>query len=307
MKKLLIVLLALTVMGFAFAQDAAPAPALAFSGSVQTGFQIYGGNGVDLSMKNVETNNPSSGSLWFDGTFTGAAMGAKFEMYSKADVTGPIMMDVLYGYWKPMSMLQVTAGYGFGSSWTTPIEGWYNDGAGLQLLLTPIDGLAVALDIDATAAGVKFDAAKGLGFDLVYTAKDIAKIGFDYDGLTKVVYGGLTVSAVPSLTALVDLKYDTNASNYRAEEKFAYAMGALTPGVWAFEQSFTGAAWGVQPFVTYNMGSVTPGIWFEYDDGSKYTLTLAADMTVEKNAIHVYFDYKDSGAYDLGLRYIVSF
>jgi len=321
MKKLLIVLLALTVIGvFAFAQDeAAPAAALAWSGSVQTGFKLIADSDNNVTGQLWESNNPSPGSIWLDGTFAGTNAGGKFEIYTKA--YDSISSDALFGWWKPISMITLSAGEGYGAAYTTPYEGNGSGGTGFQIKVAPIDGLVFAIDYPfgkVTATDLDFSTVQ---IQASYAAKDLLTVGVNADLGTKVYNVGVNVVAVPNLTAQVEFKYlmDPDPASYRAEEYFAYAMGALKPAIWIYESSVKGAtaaaddpAFGVKPSITYAMASVTPGAYFQYnaavgDADAAYSLGVNAAMTVEKNAIYLYADYQSAKTWDLGLRYIVSF
>ncbi len=329
MKKAIVLLLALAVFGvFAFADDAMAAPALVLSGSVQVGTQFGYDKTSDLTyLQNWSSNDGDNMSFYLDGVFAGTNAGGKFELLTKAaaDGTNPVKIDTGFGWWKPIAMLTLQAGYNYGSLYATPIEGWANGGTGAQIALKPIDGLTIGLDLDATAGMTKFDASAQIGFDFQYVLKDIATVGFDYDLGSNYFVAGANVVAVPNLTAQVDVRYAVKAGataaaadwNYvkntlKAEQNFAYAMGALKPSLWLAESKVDTAdlTWSVKPGVAYTAGAYTPSAYFEYDYASTaatWSLGAALDTTVEKNAVHVYADYKSAGSYDLGLRYIVSF
>lgn len=309
MKKLLVVLLALTVIGgfMAFADDAAAAPTMTISGSGQTGIRFTGGNGAAFSGQQWTTNNGTPGDFWFVTTYGGTTGGGKLEFYTKNDVSNPISIDVLAGWWKPISMLQLNAGYGYGNFWSTPIEGWSNYGTGFNAVLTPIDGLNVGVEYNATNTVTALDLSKQLDIAASFAAKDIGTFGVDY-ATAGTLIAGANVTAVPNLTAQVDFKFLTAASQYRAEEQFKYAIDALVPGVWAYESSITGdAAWGVKPFVNYTIGAYTPGFFFQYNADATWSTGPYVTFKADKNAVKAYADYKSTTYFDFGFRYVVSF
>jgi opacity protein-like surface antigen len=307
MKKLLIVLLALTVLGgFAIAQDA---PKLAFSGSVSTGFHIASDKDANLSAFQYESNNPSNGTGYFDAAIATAKSGAFAEFVVAGDVPA-VTQDSLYGWWKPAEMVKVLIGYGVGSYYKTPIEGWKTSTTGMQIQLDPIPGLQLSAEYQAGALpGAKFDASKNISFDASYAMKDMFKVGLDYDTAGKVLVAGLDVMAVPNLTAQADFRYTDGTKKTEVEENFAYAMGAMKPSLWAFETKVDTAdmTWGVKPGFAYAMEGWTPSGYFEYDSDKTWHLTAQADATVEQIALRGAFTYNDNSSWDLGLRFVVSF
>jgi hypothetical protein len=318
MKKLLVVLLALTVLGgfMAFADDAAAAPTMTISGSGQTGVRFTGGNGSSFSGQLWSTNNGTVGDGWIDLTYGGASAGGKIELYvsngagseaANTNPTNPVGIDVLAGWWKPISMLKINAGYGYGNFWSTPIEGWSNYGTGFNVILTPIDGLNVAAEYNVTSTVTALDLSKQLDVAASYALASLGTFGLDY-GFGGLFIAGANVTAVPNLTAQVDFKFNTSTSKYRAEEQVAYAIDVMKPGVWAYESSIAGdAAWGVKPWFEYTMAPATLGVYFQYNADATWAAGPYAKLTVDKNAMKFYADYKSTSAFDFGFRYVVSF
>jgi len=308
MKKLLVVLLALTVIGgfMAFADDAAAAPTMTISGSGQTGVRFTGGNGAAFSGQMWTTNNGTPGDFWFDVNYGGANGGGSLELYTKNDVANPVSIDVLAGWWKPIAMLKINAGYGYGNFWSTPIEGWSNYGTGVNAIVTPIDGLNIGVEYNGTNTVTALDLAKQMDIAASYAATGLGTFGVDY-ALSGLLIAGANVTAVPNLTAQVDFKFDTVASKYRAEEQFKYALDALVPGVWAYEDSIGTVAWGVKPFVGYTIGAYTPGFYFQYNADASWATGPYVTFKADKNAVKAYADYKSTTYFDFGFRYVVSF
>jgi len=213
MKKLLVVLLALTVVGvFAFADDAAAAPAaptLTFSGSVKTGAQVDVKQYADkATLKLWESDDPAASYLYFDGTVAGTNAGAKFEIAAPAVAT-TVVTDTLYGWYSPISMLKLSAGKGYDVVYETPIEGWDNGQQGVQLKLSPIAGLDLGAEyhvatISGTAANGSADEidASRIQATAKFALPDLLTIGANADFQQKSYIFGVNVTALKALTAI---------------------------------------------------------------------------------------------------------
>jgi hypothetical protein len=328
MKKLLIVLLALTVLGiFAFAQDAA-APAVTLGATVKTGFQFGAVGSGDTTGQLYESDDPTSTRADISATISGTAGGAAITFRGEnATAAGQtVTVPTVYGWWKPVTMLNIKAGIDHGIIWETPIEGWDNGDTGLQVVLSPIDGLTFGADYYLTEAATKVG-KDYFGISASYAAKDLVTVGFNADFAKKYFFGA-NVTAVKDLTAMVDVGYDDTGvlspdAITSIEEQVGYVFGALSPYVRGYEtlyKDYNDIA--VKVAASYAMGSYTPGAYFKYvmpgTDGydSFFQVGANLDVAADKNSVHIYADYNslkdgsgsatDLKSWDFGFRYIVS-
>jgi hypothetical protein len=304
----LLVAAMMVVSGVAvFAQDAAPA--LTWSGSLFTGFQLDGSSApLQARLWDVDNGHPSD--FWLDGALTGKNAGLKFEIYTIDTAT--VITDVLYGYWTPIDLLTMTGGIGMPVLYATPIEGWGLTGEGFQVKLTPVAGLTAGIAYPFPVVEGNFDTNQ-FQFAASYALANVATVGAGYALGTQYLWAGLSVTAVKGLTANVDLEDTLSAGGLmRIEGSFGYALGNLTPNVWVFYQANQApgvAAWGVKPNVTYAMGNVTPYAYLEYDDGGAISVGADVAVAVEKQTIFIYADYHTAGTgtYDVGFNYRMAF
>jgi hypothetical protein len=306
MKKLLVVLLALTACcGLAFAQDA---PAMTLSGSMDTGIKVFSDYSLNGTGYIWETNNGYPSDLWLDYTINGTKAGGFFELCATEIATGNIYTDSLYGWWKPIDMLTIKAGLGYGDVYSTPIEGWDNGSTGLQISIAPIEGLVAAIDYPFTASGTAEGIALGnLKVAASYTLASIVALGVNCDFGAGQYIAGVNVLAVKDLTAQAEIKFLSADSTMRAEEYFAYAIGALKPYLWAYEDTIGTVLWGAKLGAGYTIETVTPGAYFQYNADASWAGGVYASFTVEKNAIKAYADIKSTNIFDVGFRYVLSF
>lgn len=288
-----------------FADDAAPA--LTWSGSLDTGFQLDYTTALQAKLWDAANGHPTDFTI--DGALSGKLAGFKFEIVMNDATATVVAADAAYAWWTPFDMLTLTGGIGYGSVYGTPIEGWGATGApGFQVKLTPVTGLAVGVVYPFAVTESNFDATN-LQFAASYAIPDIATVGFGYNLATSYLAAGLSLTAVKGLTANFDFEDTfTTGGLMRVEGSFGYAVGSLSPSLWVFYQNTTTGIFGVKLSGSYAMGSVTPGAYFEYDDGGAMSMGANAAIAVEKQTVNVYVDYKTTGsALDLGFNFKMAF
>jgi len=288
----------------AFADDMA-APALTWSGSLFSGVQFDNSTTAGTTTAKLwDVDNGHPADFWIDGALSGKLAGLKFELDTTDGAT--VATDVLYGWWKPIDMLTVTGGIGYGDIYTTPIEGWGHGAPGIQVALSPIDGLNVGGSYIANTT------AAAVGADVVvagsYAAPNLVTVGGGYDVGGDYAWAGVNVTAVKGLTAEVDFEDTTSAGgNMRVEGNVGYAVGSLSPAVWVYYQS-VGTAWGVKPNVSYAMGSVTPAAYFQYNADGSMALGANAAIAAEKQTVYVYGDFNlPANTWDFGVNFRMAF
>jgi hypothetical protein len=327
MKKVLVVLLALLALGvFAFADD--EAPALTMGATVKTGFEIDGGSadGVKTTGNIYESDDPTFTRADVSGTISGTTGGAAFTFREdNVSATGAtVTVPTAYGWWKPVSIVNLKAGVGHGIAYESPIEGWDNGDTGFQAVISPIDGLTIAGDYYFSATPTELD-GNYLGGQVSYAAKDLVTIGVN--ALNNVYIFGVDIKAVKDLTAMIDGKYDNSGSDpvTSLEEKIGYAVGGASPYIMGYQtlyKDYTDII--VKVGASYALGSYTPGAYFKYylngaDDAENFFKVGAfLDVAADKNSVEIYGDYKSGSAldsataeasdstWDFGIRYIVS-
>mgnify|MGYP000911018214 CR=1 FL=1 len=177
MKKLIVLLLALAMVGAVSAQTAAPA--LKFSGAVYGGVQYD--SGTDL----VSFNRWYGGSLdafrmRLNGSYSNDTIGMSFRLQSN-DFTAPAFVRGL-GWTKFFNgALTTKAGKLDDYSFAT----WYNsfgnfDGVtGAELIVAPIDGLKLGVVVPVYFGAARkslSDTSKDLAFGLAYAAKGVGDL-----------------------------------------------------------------------------------------------------------------------------------
>jgi hypothetical protein len=301
MKKLIIVLLALSVFGvMAFAQEA---PALALSGSLYSGFQLDGATTINAKLWDSNGGYPSD--FWLDAALNGTAAGLKFEIFTD---TNPILVncDVLFGWWKPIDMLSLKGGVGYGATYTTPIEGWGHGGTGFLVQLA-VAGATVGVEYPFAIAPAAFDATKII-FAASYALTDIATLGAGYDLGGQYAWAGVSVKAVKDLKANIDFNYSVAApATFRVEGDFGYTIMGIAPGLWVYYTSATGSAWGAKVYASYAMDTITPGAYFTYNADASWAGGANVAFAVEKQTVNVYGDFKSGSVWDFGVNFKMAF
>jgi hypothetical protein len=178
MKKLFVLLLAFAVTAGAFAQ--APAPALAWSGYVNTGIEYNSGTEL-LTLHNADTGNQTRVRL--AAAYTNGDFGVNFRLQS-SDFTAP-SLNRAFAWGKFLGgMVKVQVGKVDGGPWTTAYNGngsW--DGkTGTILQVMPMAGLNAGIFLPLTNTGATLtDSFKDLAIGFKYTLEGLATIAGTFD------------------------------------------------------------------------------------------------------------------------------
>jgi hypothetical protein len=219
MKKLLVVLLALTVFGlFAFAEDAAaPAPV-----SKVTGWIAYGIQAINDDYKISEdaywdgTQYTSMGISYTD-TYAGFSVNydGAFINESPRDYTAwvkPFGDIVKFSAGKLRDSDYNLSSYVEGTKQVTRIA---NKEKALKIDLYPVSGLSFGAVAKAespsgtTLAGYSLD---NFAFGAKYVITDIADIVGQYQGNDNIIFGGVDVKAVPNVALYASVTYTADSS-----------------------------------------------------------------------------------------------
>jgi len=196
MKKLFVLLLALTMVGAAFAADA---PA------VTTAIAVWGETGVYNN--GTDTYLGGNNALDFDFDASTEKFGVSSEIEWIQDGTGPavdtnLYLDWAYGWYKPISMLKIDLGYIWDDSFRLRnsmlqyVGGALINANGIAVVATPIEGLSAAVFLPAkmdkgVASGLPgytqlfSDGIKELDVVAKYVMKDVGNFYASYEGANK--------------------------------------------------------------------------------------------------------------------------
>ena len=266
MKKLLIVLLALTVLGvFAFAQDAEKAT-VTLTGKVETGMQFL------LKDKTVAMHDDDSGTPGRVDLDVKATLG-DFELgyYLRDDdisgasgTHGITVPNYWVGYSFLDKMVTLRAGNTDASTTKTVNKGWGNgidSKNGVQLIAAPVAGLQIGgawgyLSDTQIDYANKSNAAVGF----TYAITDIGALCANYESVDKLFTAGFNYTGMPNLTAQLEMYYIANSDIQEMEffQNVAYAMGALKPMLAVYEGKTKDAAFSfkINPEVDYTVSPV---------------------------------------------------
>ncbi len=303
MKKAIVLLLALAVIGGAvFAQDA---PALKFSGYVSTGVN-YNMSQDDLSLLgyyNGYTNRVRFNADYMDGDF-----GVHFR-YQANGLENPKITQALVKFGFLDSMLKFKVGVL--DDYTVATYDYYGktDGMeGAQLFLAPVAGLTVSAFLPVTqAGGVTFsDAFNGAMFAAKYSAEGIGDFyaGFaneDYTALgTRSAWLEAEITAIENLDAIVEMHIAdlTTIEPYFVVD-VSYVMGALTLGLYNEDGVASTLYWLADPYVSYAVtDKVTLGGDASYDSDDVMTAQgYIKYMATAKAAIRAAVGYDGTDVY----------
>jgi len=326
MKKLLVVLLALSVFGmFAFAEDAAaPAPAVQI-----TSWGRYQANVID-SDGNMSMGPGGWASVGAKGTFTDLSLGYDAKTYglsataefnsadiflntedTKTLVTSTSLRD--YNGWvKPFNgMVKFSAGklrsgdYRLADNDSNGFNSRMDD-YGYMVQLFPVDGLSIGYynPISSDGTAMKFDATL-LGFGASYALKDIGTFYAQYLGSkTNETFVGANVTAIQGLGLLVGYTY-TTAEKCAIHAQESYSLKDAKIDLWSYQiyqldekglqvtgnVSYSGIA-DITPslYVSANKLLTTPN--FEVKPGVAFdakgaALNVAFDLTTSTNTFSV--------------------
>jgi len=272
MKKLLVVLLALTAVGIAaFADDA---PVWTFGALWNTGAVITLGDKTsvpDATINLYDNNEPAVTRARFIGQVDLGGYGAKW--YTAFNGDDPAKAVTFTNWWVYANlfsnMLQINVGAPDNGFSGTVNKGYGGTSpAGFQFVVMPIDGLKVGMAIpvneliSVTVLGVSVpvtdtllkDTFKALQFGAFYTMPNMASVAFTYvmgkydaafssvPSKTAELAAGVNVLAIPNLTAQFELDLtamgDKAAGKDELFQNFAYVMGPLTPGLTLYEDLY---------------------------------------------------------------------
>lgn len=321
MKKILIVLLSLAVVGIAIAQDA---PSIKFSGYLNSGIEadVLGSN--DPTVKAYAQDADVNGIRFnLDGAVVNGDVGANFRLRSTGDAAGLVSTQadkmatnfpyLGFGYvWANMAsqMVKVKAGLVDDGTFATAgdIGDDVGEGTGVQVIVMPADGFAFegamyAADMFGTAV-TYWNAKYVMGVS--YTMADTFKFVGSYataavKSKANVALLGLQILAVPQLSAsfelkLADLNDYSNTGIMTVAETLSYDMSPVKVGLtayqWQAQKAFVSGTttynkdlgYKANPWVSYTSGIMTPklGITYDVNDGaSQVSGKDATQLTVK--------------------------
>jgi hypothetical protein len=283
MKKLLLVLLALTVLGvMAFADDVT----WTYGATIKTGAQITVPSDGAIGARVYDADDSVASRVRFDaeaalGDFSAhIRVGGDFAGYidfgSFGAGTGPAADTYgtfLNAWWVTGKffdkMLEVRAGNIDNSVTDTVNNGWGGSSVeGVQFVVAPISGLSIAYGLPLNADVNTFNANVAMSkVGFAYSMPNLATVKFTYvngrGDKTSSVYGGVRILAVPNLTA--DLEFQAAnlgnkavaLANIELFENAQYAMGAFAPGIVVDEVLYNDSANKMQlyvkPYVDYTV------------------------------------------------------
>ena len=285
MKKLLIALLTLSVVGAVFAAD--PAPAVAFTGYFNSGLRYDFGDATDPGMVKLHARDAGKDGYRFrlNGAYTMETAGINFRLQSEtgSDITLPFSYA-----WVDLAdkMVKVKAGLIDDGAWATKgdIGGDFSDQKGVQVQFMGVPNLNAGFAVfakDAVGGTTEMDMTT-LVFGGAYTVPSLlgfqanAQMDNSHDAtesvaLQKILIGANLLS-VKDLTAAVEFRMEKMAFEDMAlttiTQKFAYKMGAIDMGLVAYEwmSAVEDSVLGfkVNPWVSYTSGKHVPKLSVTY-------------------------------------------
>jgi hypothetical protein len=283
MKKALIFLLSLAVVGAVFAQDA---PTLTFSGSLQTGVVYTMGDDVldPMLVSYAKDADKLAYRLRLAGTAVNGNTGAKFRISSNGESTDKqVAVDFAWAYVDLLdAMVHIDLGYKVDDSiWRTKGDDEldYDVDNEAKVQIKAVEGLnfgfAIGFDpiaddattplVDEEAAGPELADATFIGgvayamapfgvqagFKAAMGDLTAAYAGFDYTD----VIPGLNVYLETELTKLEDF---SNIGKIQIDEKVKYVTGPIEVGLisyqYLYQNSDVDMGLIVKPYAAYTMG-----------------------------------------------------
>ena len=281
MKKAIVLLLALTVIGgAAFAQ-------VAFSGYVSTGVQYSSADEIKLVNSNVSGKTTR---VRLTGAYTLEDAGAIFRLQSN-DFAAPTFTQALV--WGNLLDKMVTYKVGKLNDYTMATY-WNSYGAtdaktGAQFLLKPVAGLvaSVFLPVNATADTLSV-MSKGIALAASSSIEGVVALlaGGNFLADTKTMFAQIDVTAVENLAATAEIYIaDFDDIAPVLELDVSYALDALTIGLHNTDTFATDLAWYVDPYVDYSVSEkLTVGADFSYDSDSAYAVGAYAKVALTAKA-----------------------
>lgn len=329
MKKLLIALLALSVAGVAFAAD----PALTFSGYVNSGLQYKMGDGnADALSAYAQDADVNGYRFNLDGAFVNGDYGVNFRLRAQgapsdtylADKDGVTLYDtgakiasnypfLAYGYgWANLfgGMAKVKAGLVDDGAWATAgdIGDDVGEGTGVLFQVMPMAGVNVGFGMYGTdnfGGSVRTfgDATYTAGF--AYSMPNLLGIQASYkynQGHADMALMGLTISAVPKLSANVELKLESlnkfsDKGLSTIVETLSYDLTPIMAGVTSYQwitQADVDDTFGykVNPWVSYAFGNFLPKLSVTYLVNEKAGKTMDDTVLTVKPSVKYSFTDK---------------
>jgi hypothetical protein len=213
MKKLLVTLLALTVVGiFAFADDAAPAPVAKIGAWTANGIQLYNSgngqkddaywNGNQYQWLGVSYSSDLAGwSVDFDGTWFTSPRSYTGWVKPFGNIVTIKAGKLREGGYNTWSYIE-------GNNFATRIA---NAEKGLMLDFAPISGLNFAL-VDKVGDTTAAFSSSSFAVGAEYALPDLATIDAQYNGSAKEIYAGADVKAIKGVAAKAGVNYNTGTS-----------------------------------------------------------------------------------------------
>jgi len=294
MKKALIFLLSLAVVGAVFAQDA---PTFTLGGSLQTGF-VYqmGDNKVDPVIWNFADDAGNDAyRLRVDGTAVNGNTGVKFRLQS--DSEKDVFVKYAFTYVDLLeAMVTVQAGYGIDTNdWRTKGDDELDfEGSGVKVMVKPIDGLNLGGMVrlpDAEADAVELaDAGYILGFAYAMAPLGVQGGLLAEEGELQAAYAGFDYAdIIPGLslyveTAFAGLNEFSDFGVIQIDEKVKYVTGpieaALVSYQWLYQNDDIDMGLKIKGSVSYTAGNLKPAIEVVYNN-DEINIDKIDDMTKE--------------------------
>lgn len=315
MKKLIVLLLAIAMVGAVSAQTAAPAPApaLTFSGYLNTGFQYDTGSKL-VTLYGAYAGQTSR--LRLNAAYTNGDFGVNFRYQSNDSATAPTVGQALV--WGNLFNKMVTfkAGKLNDYTWATPYNAFGNfDGkTGVQVQVKPVTGLNFGVFVPLTAAGATpSNTFKDMSIAGKYSAAGLADFvaNLNLGTAANALYGSVNVTAVKNLTAILEANVGdlTKVSTtLYLDQYLSYAMGDLSVGAYIDQTFGTPFAWSVAPEVDYTMGNVELYASVMVGSGSVWSISPYINYTLNaKSSVKTYASYDNTKTFTIGSSFVFNF
>jgi len=317
MKKLIVLLLTIAMVGAVFAEEA-PAPVLKWSGLLNTGFQYD--NSTD-SLYLYGQNAGKASRLRLNADYTNGDFGVHFRLQTDDATTTAFSIKhaLVWGnLFNNMATFKV--GLLNDSTWATPYNSFGSlDGKkGVQLQVKPIKGLNVGafMPLDTKKTVPAGDVPKDMTFAGKYSISGIADVlaglnlGVALTTKTE-AYGSVNVTAIENLTAIVeaDLTDISDIANTLSLDEYAsYAMGNLAVGAY-LEQDFGSTfGWTIAPEVSYAIDKAEVGGSFTIASGSVWSIDPYVTYTLnDKSTVKGYASYDNASVFTFGVSLLFNF
>lgn len=316
MKKLIVLLLAITMVGAVFADDAAPAPSLTWGGYFNTGIQ-YDTSTDSLYLMGAKYVGKAS-RLRLNADYANGDFGVHFRLQSN-DATTTMFSLTQALVWGNFLNKMVYAKVGLLNdyTWATPYNsyGGYDGKPGAQIQLKPISGLnfGVILPIDSSKTVSPTNVLKDMIIGAKYSAKGLADVTAELDLGTaaNAFIGSVNVTAVKDLTAQLEAKITDIAdfgNTAYFDEYISYALGDVAVGAYVDQTFGSPFAWSVAPEVSYTMGSLVAYASFTYGSDNSWSINPYLDYTLNaKSDVRGYVDYASDGTFTIGADMLFNF